>query len=69
MLHDLEDDLETERFSPDLFIKDGKLTPDIQLEDSLTLAFGSDRHVCPDRHLSDSTLFMLFASVLHTFDI
>ncbi|KAK7677331.1 hypothetical protein QCA50_019661 [Cerrena zonata] len=67
MLHDPEDYPEPERFNPDRFLKDGKLNPDVR--DPLTLAFGFGRRVCPGRHLSDGSLFMMIASVLHTFDI
>ncbi|THH28795.1 hypothetical protein EUX98_g5389 [Antrodiella citrinella] len=67
MLHDPEDYPEPERFNPDRFIKDGKLNPDVR--DPTTMAFGYGRRICPGRHLSDASLFLHIASILHVFDI
>ncbi|GJJ06097.1 hypothetical protein Clacol_000286 [Clathrus columnatus] len=48
-------------FNPERFLKEGVKDPDF--------AFGYGRRICPGRDMADSMLFILFASVLHTFDI
>ncbi|KAJ7595208.1 putative CyP450 monooxygenase [Mycena floridula] len=61
----------TEEFSPERFLsEDGQLNPNIP--DS-SFAFGYGRITpyrrCPGRHLSDATLFIAVACILHTFSI
>ncbi|KAK7677346.1 hypothetical protein QCA50_019676 [Cerrena zonata] len=67
MLHNPEDYPEPQMFNPDRFIKDGKINPDVR--DPLTVAFGFGRRICPGRYLSNGSLFILIASVLHVFNI
>ncbi|KAK7678456.1 hypothetical protein QCA50_018516 [Cerrena zonata] len=67
MLNNPEDYPEPEVFNPGRFLKDGRLNPAVR--DPLTLAFGFGRRVCPGRYLSNGSLFMMIASILHTFNI
>jgi len=67
MLRDPEAYPEPERFNPDRFIKDGQLNTAVR--DPTTMAFGYGRRVCPGRHLSDASLFLYIASILHVFEI
>ncbi|EMD36556.1 hypothetical protein CERSUDRAFT_115591 [Gelatoporia subvermispora B] len=67
ILHDPEDYPEPELFKPERFLKDGKLDPDVR--DPSTIAFGFGRRICPGRHLSDASVFINVASILHVFDM
>ncbi|KAI0790962.1 cytochrome P450 [Abortiporus biennis] len=58
---------EPERFNPDRFLKDGKL--DSNVRDPSTLVFGFGRRMCPGRHFSDMSMFLMIASVLQVYDI
>ncbi|EMD39043.1 hypothetical protein CERSUDRAFT_72278 [Gelatoporia subvermispora B] len=66
ILHDQMKYTDPEEFSPERFLKDGQLHPAI--EDPIA-AFGSGRRICPGRYLSNRTLFINVAYILHTFDI
>ncbi|GJJ15153.1 hypothetical protein Clacol_009428 [Clathrus columnatus] len=48
-------------FNPERFMKPQTKYPDN--------AFGFGRRICPGRHMADSMIFIIIASVLHTFDI
>lgn len=67
MLQDPQDYPNPETFTPERFIKDGDINPDVL--DPMRLAFGFGRRVCPGRHLSNGSLFMTVACALHTFNI
>ncbi|GJJ16120.1 hypothetical protein Clacol_010400 [Clathrus columnatus] len=48
-------------FNPERFMK-----PNVRYPDN---AFGFGRRICPGRQMADNMLFIMIASVLHTFDI
>lgn len=54
-------------FMPERFLKDGQLDPNAQYPS--VAAFGFGRRVCPGQYMSDSTIFIVIASVLSNFDI
>ncbi|KAI0699915.1 cytochrome P450 [Cerioporus squamosus] len=56
-----------DRFSPERFLKDGVLDPEVM--DPASVVFGMGRRICPGRYFADSTMFALIASVLHAFEI
>jgi cytochrome P450 len=55
------------RFSPDRFLKDGKLNPEIV--DPALIAFGFGRRVCAGRYLAFESVWMAVACVLAVFNI
>lgn len=66
ILHDPVMYPEPDAFKPERFIDpNGSLREDVVL----TSLFGIGRRVCPGRHLADSTLFIVIASLLSVFDI
>ncbi|OCH93697.1 cytochrome P450 [Obba rivulosa] len=67
ILHNPEEYPEPDEFRPERFLKDGKWNPDVM--DPGVIAFGAGRRICPGRYLSELTLFITIACVLHTFDI
>ena len=52
-----------EEFCPERYL-DGE-----EKVDPYDFVFGFGRRVCPGRHLADSSLFLMFASMLATFNI
>lgn len=57
---------EPDTFKPERFIdQNGSLREDLVL----TSLFGIGRRVCPGRHLADSTLFIVIASLLSVFNV
>ena len=56
---------------PDSFKPERFLNPDGSLRDDpvLTSAFGFGKRICPGRHLVDSALFIIVASLLSVFNI
>ncbi|KAI0357528.1 cytochrome P450 [Trametes cingulata] len=66
-LHNPEIYPEPWRFSPDRYIRDGKLNPDVP--DPASLAFGFGRRICPGRHFAENALFIMVAALLHVFEI
>ncbi|KAI1790074.1 cytochrome P450 [Ganoderma leucocontextum] len=56
-----------ETFSPERFLKDGRINSDVQ--DPSTFVFGYGRRICPGRHFAEASLFIIIASVLHTLTI
>ncbi|KAH9855895.1 cytochrome P450 [Lenzites betulinus] len=56
-----------EKFTPERFLKDGQLNPDVL--DPTNIAFGYGRRICPGRHFAEASLFVLTATVLHTLTI
>lgn len=67
MLHDPKMYPNPEVFNPDRFIKDGAIDPSVL--DPAKVAFGFGRRICPGRYLSDNSLFITIASILHVFNI
>ncbi|OCH88346.1 CyP450 monooxygenase [Obba rivulosa] len=72
ILHDPKRYPNPQTFSPERFIKDDKLNPDVL--DPTVVAFGGGRRVemcriCPGRFFSDLSLFINVACILHVFDI
>ncbi|KAJ7453395.1 cytochrome P450 [Mycena latifolia] len=53
-------------FTPERFLLNGKLNPDVRDPDA---AFGFGRRVCPGRHLAASSVWIAVVSILATFDI
>jgi cytochrome P450 len=56
---------------PDSFKPERFINPDGSVLDDpvLAVAFGSGKRICPGRHLVDSTLFIVVASLLAVFDL
>ncbi|KAF8799116.1 cytochrome P450 [Phlegmacium glaucopus] len=54
-------------FKPERFLKDGEL--DSNIRDPATLAFGFGRRICPGSHIAFSTVWLIAASVLATFQL
>jgi len=67
ILHDAEVFVEPEEYKPERYLKDGKLDPDARSPN--VAAFGYGRRMCPGRHLSDDSLFIVIALVLSVFNI
>ncbi|OCH91504.1 CyP450 monooxygenase [Obba rivulosa] len=67
ILHDPQMYPEPEEFKPERYLKDGKMSADVM--DPAMAAFGAGRRICPGRYLSDLSIFINIACVLHTFDI
>ncbi|KAH9077873.1 cytochrome P450 [Lactarius deliciosus] len=66
ILHDPELYPDPEAFNPDRFLnEDGTLRDDPML----SLAFGAGRRICAARHLVDTILFVVTASVLSVFNV
>ncbi|KAI0063359.1 cytochrome P450 [Artomyces pyxidatus] len=66
ILHDARAYPEPDTFRPERFLgADGALRDDPRL----SAAFGFGRRICPGRHLVDTTLWVLVASVLSVFNI
>ncbi|TFK48003.1 cytochrome P450 [Heliocybe sulcata] len=57
-----------DQFKPERFLtKDGRLADDVQ--DPSVAAFGYGRRICPGRHFSDSSIYLLVACMLAMFSI
>lgn len=54
-------------FQPERYLKNGKLNPDVRGPDCA--AFGFGRRICPGRHLSDSSLYLMASCLLAVYDI
>ncbi|KAH9487255.1 Cytochrome P450 monooxygenase COX2 [Psilocybe cubensis] len=67
ILHDPEVFSEPMKFEPDRYLKNGKLDPSVRSPDCA--AFGYGRRICPGRHLSDNSLYLIVSSVLSVYDI
>ncbi|EMD39046.1 hypothetical protein CERSUDRAFT_93086 [Gelatoporia subvermispora B] len=67
ILHDPEHYPDPEVFSPERYLKDGRLNPAVR--DPAVAAFGAGRRICPGRYFSDQILFINAAYVLHIFEI
>ncbi|KAI0064833.1 cytochrome P450 [Artomyces pyxidatus] len=66
ILHDPELYPDPHTFKPERFLtEDGQVKEDI----ILSSAFGFGKRICPGRHLVDSTLFIVVAFVLSTFNV
>ncbi|TEB29717.1 cytochrome P450 [Coprinellus micaceus] len=52
-------------FKPERYLKDGQIDPTVP--DAEQAAFGFGRRICPGRHFSHDALFLLAASLMHTF--
>jgi len=66
ILHDENIYKDPQMFSPERFLKDGQLDPEVKSPEA---AFGFGRRICPGRHFVMSSLFLGIACVLSTFDI
>ncbi|KAI0351930.1 cytochrome P450 [Trametes cingulata] len=56
-----------ERFSPERFLKHGKMDPNVR--DPASFVFGFGRRICPGLDFANAYLYIVFASVLHVFRI
>jgi cytochrome P450 len=66
ILHDPEIYPDPEEFKPERFLnKDGSVRDD----PTLSLAFGIGKRICPGRHFSDATMFIVASSVLSVFNM
>ena len=66
VLHDPELYPDPEEFKPERFLnEDGSVRED----PTLSLVFGVGKRICPGRHLVDSTVFIVTASVLSVFNV
>ncbi|KAJ3571117.1 hypothetical protein NP233_g3953 [Leucocoprinus birnbaumii] len=54
-------------YSPERFLKDGKIDPAVR--DPTVAFFGFGRRICPGRFLSQDSMFILISSLLSVFDI
>ncbi|KAJ3507528.1 hypothetical protein NMY22_g16902 [Coprinellus aureogranulatus] len=54
-------------FIPERYMRDGKIDPSVPGPE--VAAFGFGRRICPGRHFSDDTIFLLAASILANFNI
>jgi len=66
ILHDPATFSEPEEYNPERYLKDGKLNPNVLSPD---VAFGYGRRMCPGRHMSDNSLFIIMAMVLSVYNI
>ncbi|RPD56282.1 cytochrome P450 [Lentinus tigrinus ALCF2SS1-7] len=67
ILHDPKTFPNPDVFLPERYLKDGVPNPDTL--DASDVVFGYGRRICLGRHLSDASLFINVASVLHVFKI
>ena len=70
-------------FRPERYLKDGKLNPDVRDPDSTVFGFGRRwvdpiyspitrswfPSICPGRHLSDNSLYLIVSRLLAVYDI
>lgn len=66
MLHDKRDYQDPDKFEPARFLPNG---PNPVAPDPARAVFGFGRRICPGRFFADDSLYMVIASVLHTFKI
>uniref|UniRef100_A0A8H7YBL7 O-methylsterigmatocystin oxidoreductase n=1 Tax=Psilocybe cubensis TaxID=181762 RepID=A0A8H7YBL7_PSICU len=67
ILHDPEVFSNPMEYVPERYLKDGKLDPNARQPECA--AFGYGRRICPGRHLSDDSLYLIIASVLSVYNI
>jgi cytochrome P450 len=81
MMHDPEVFIDPMVFQPERYLKDGKLNPDVRDPDSAVFGFGRFNifsnirangifpSICPGRHLSDNSLYLIVSRLLAVYDI
>ncbi|TFK80093.1 cytochrome P450 [Polyporus arcularius HHB13444] len=67
IMHDEKVYPDPERFTPERYLKEGSLDPEVM--DPASVVFGMGRRICPGRYFADATMFVLIASVLHLIGI
>jgi len=67
MMHDPEVFNDPMVFQPERYLKDGENDPDVRDPDSAVFGFG--RRICPGRHLSDNSLYLIVSRLLAVYDI
>ena len=67
ILHDPEIYKDPLVYSPDRFLKDGKIDPTVR--DPAVAAFGFGRRICPGRFLAENSLFILICHILTVYNI
>ncbi|KAI0062571.1 cytochrome P450 [Artomyces pyxidatus] len=67
ILHDPEIYPDPVKFEPERYIVSGEL--DCSRNDPTRIAFGFGRRICPGKHFSEDTLWLLMARILATFNI
>ena len=85
ILHDPKSFKNPMEYDPERYLKDGKLNPDVMGSDSVAFGFGrrsvdprhsticisyvSSPRICPGRHLSDNSLYIIVSCLLAVYDI
>ncbi|EMD35342.1 hypothetical protein CERSUDRAFT_53277 [Gelatoporia subvermispora B] len=67
ILHNPDEYPDPGTFEPERFLKDNAINEAVR--DPITVTTGFGRRICPGRHFAESSIFIIIASILHSFDI